>query len=210
MKTDNNKKRRKRLKKLKKKIRRLKWFPCYQSFDELGIKGRRNENERYRHLDFSLCKDKIVVDYGCNLGQASVKAARAGARRVIGVDCQQDTIEAANEIKEFLDIPNLEYHVLDFNDENYKKKLVRLFNREIPDIAFFLSVYRTKELKDRDDLFNFIIKNTREIIFFEGHSSKSIDTVDYYTELFYKFKINAEFLGYSQRNTRPFFLIKLK
>jgi len=77
-----------------------------------------------------------VVDYGCNQCQTSVKAAGAGAKRVIGVDYQQDTIEAANEIKEFLEIPNLEYHVLDFNDENYEEKLVRLFNMEIPDIAF--------------------------------------------------------------------------
>jgi len=32
-----NKEKTKKLKKLKKKIKRSKWFPCYHSFDELGI-----------------------------------------------------------------------------------------------------------------------------------------------------------------------------
>lgn len=198
-----------RLRQLRRKIRRLKWFPAYQSFNELGIKGRRNDEQRYRHLDFSHCKDKIVADYGCNLGQASVKAAQAGARNVIGLDSQADTIQSALEIRDLLGISTINYHVVDFNEKDFNKKIKQLFQDETPDISFFMSVYRTKELKDRDELFRFIIQNTKEIIFFEGHSERSIDTVEYYMDLFSKFNLNADFLGYSQKDTRPFFLIRL-
>jgi len=98
------KEKKKQVRKIRRSVRHLKWFPAYQEFSEIGIKGRRKEQDRYRYLDFTLCRDKIVADYGCNLGQTSVKAARAGARRVIGMDCQEDTLEVAKSIREVLEI----------------------------------------------------------------------------------------------------------
>ena len=200
----------KELRKIKRNIRKLKWFPSYQSFSELGIKGRRNDDRRYEYLDFSLCKGKVVADYGCNIGQTSVKAAQGGAKKVIGVDSQADSIRIAARISNLLEIDTNVYRVIDFNEIDFNRKIKELFTEGIPDVSFFLSVYRTKELKDPDGLFKFIIDNTKEIIFFEGHSKRSIDTVEYYMELFSKFNINVDFLGYSQKDTRPLFLIRLK
>jgi SAM-dependent methyltransferase len=200
----------KELKKVIRKTRRLNWFPSYQSFSELGIKGLRNDGLRYKYLDFSLCRDKIVADYGCNIGQSSVKAAQAGAKKVIGMDSEPDTISAAISISNLLEISNIDYQIIDFNDSDFGFKIRELFKDGTPDISFFLSVYRTKELKDRDGLFKFIIDNTKEIIFFEGHSTRSIDTVEYYTNLFSKFQLKADFLGYSQKDTRPLFIIRMK
>lgn len=197
----------KRIRKIKRKIRHLSWFPSYQSFSELGIKGRRNDTLRYVHIDFSLCRDKLVVDYGCNLGQTSFLAAKYGARRVIGFDCQVDAIDIAREIQEVMGIKNVEFHTVDFNEVDFSEKVRNLFNGEFPDISFFLSVYRTKELRDRDGLFKFILENTGEAVFFEGHSDRSIDTIDYYRKLFKRFNVNAEFLGYSQGDTRPLFIV---
>lgn len=204
-----DKDRMRKLRKVKRRIRRLKWFPSYQSFSELGIKGRRNEEQRYRYLDFSLCKGKIVADYGCNLGQASIKASQAGAIKVIGLDSQKDTIESALEIRDLMEISAIDYYVIDFNDKDFDKKIKQLFQDGTPDISFFLSLYRTRELKSRDSLFQFVIDNTKEKIFFEGHSKRSIDTVEYYSDIFSKFNLNANFLGYNQKDTRPFFLIRL-
>ena len=150
-----------------------------------------------------------MADYGCNLGQASVKAAQAGARKVIGMDSQADTISSATDIRDLLGLNTITYHVVDFNDKDFDNKIKRLFQDGTPDISFFLSVYRTKELIDRDSLFQFIIDNTKEMVFFEGHSKRNIDTVEYYTNIFSRFKLNADFLGYSQKDTRPFFLIRL-
>jgi len=200
----------KRIRRVKRRIKHLSWFPSYQSFSELEIKGRRNDFYRYRFLDFSICKDKFVCDYGCNIGQTCILPAKAEANRVIGFDSQQDIIEVANEIKEIFGLKNLDFYVVDFNDDNYQNKIMDIFEGRKPDISFFLSVYRTKELKDRDGLFNFIINNTKDIIFFEGHSVKEIDTVDFYMGLFKRFGVKATFLGYSQGETRPFFKIDLR
>ena len=199
----------KKLRTVKRKIRKISWFPSYQSFSELGIKGRRNDDSRYRYLDFSLCKNKIICDYGCNLGQSSIKAAKEGATKVIGLDSQADTIESAAEIKEILGVENIEYYVVDFNEAEYESTIKNIFAGVKPDISFFLSVYRTKELKNRDGLFKFIIDNTKDIIFFEGHSKKGVDTVEYYNELFLKFNLKTDFLGFNQNGTRPFFKIRL-
>jgi len=199
----------KKLRQLKRKIKKIKWFPSYQSFSELNIRGRRNDRERYKFLDFSICRNKIVADYGCNIGQTIVKAAKAGAYRAIGFDSQIDSIEVAKEIKEILNLNNVDFYVVDFNDMDYEKQIKNAFRGKIPDISFFLSVYRTKELRDRDALFQFILDNTKEIVFFEGHSVKEIDTVDFYMNLFNRFNIRGEFLGFSQGDTRPFFKIQL-
>jgi len=201
------KEKKKQVRKIRRRVRHLKWFPSYQEFSEIGIKGRRNEKERYRYLTFTLCRDKIVADYGCNLGQTSVKAAKAGAVRVIGMDCQEDTLEVAKTIKDVLEITNLEFHVIDFNAHGFTRGALEIFGDDIPDISFFLSVYRTKELRDRDALFKFIIENTREMIFFEGHSDRKIDTVGYYEDVFRRFGVEYRFLGFSQGNTRPLFTV---
>jgi len=205
----NKKKQKKRIRKVKRKIRRIKWFSSYQSFSELGIKGRRNDNKRYEYLDFSICKDKIVADYGCNIGQTSIKAAKSDAKRVISFDSQRDSIDVANEIKDIFNLKNIEFYVVDFNSKDYQSKILEIFKDNKPDISFFLSVYRTKELKDRDVLFRFILDNTKETVFFEGHSVKTIDTVEYYMDLFRKFGVEGKFLGYSQNETRPFFIIEV-
>jgi len=196
--------RQKRIKKLGRKIKRLSWFPSYQSFTEIGLKGKRDDSERYRYLDFSKCKGKTVIDFGCNLGQTCLKAYKAGAKRVIDIDSQRDTIKLARKISELLNAEN-EYHVVDFNNHEYQKEIHTILDGKRADISFFLSVYRTKELKDREGLFNFIISITDELIYFEGHADPSLDTEDYYVDIFKKFPVKYKFLGYTQNNSRPFF-----
>ena len=201
---ENNFDRQKRIKKLRRKIKRLAWFPSYQSFSEIGLRGKRDDSERYRYLDFSKCRGKIVVDFGCNVGQTCVKAQKAGAKRVIGLDCQKDTITLAKEIAELLDF-QIEYYVIDFNDPDFKEKVNAIIDNKKIDISFFLSIYRTKELNDREGLFNYIIDITDEVIFFEGHADPGLDTEDYYVEVFKRFPVEYRFFGYTQNNSRPFF-----
>ena len=143
MKSSNlNKEQHKCLKQLKRKIKKLDWFPKYQSFSEIGIKGLRNDSDRYTHLGFSICKDKVIADYGCNLGQTVFMAVKHCAQRASGFDRQRDTIESARELQSILGYRNVEFHVIDFNDQEFNSKINRIFNDHIPDISFFLSVYR--------------------------------------------------------------------
>ncbi|EPY25076.1 protein arginine N-methyltransferase 1 [Angomonas deanei] len=45
-------------------------------------------------------KDKVVLDVGCGTGILSMFAARAGARKVIGVDCSSVAVQAREIVKE--------------------------------------------------------------------------------------------------------------
>lgn len=193
-----------KIKKLQRRVRRISWFPSYQSFSEIGIKGKRDDIQRYRYIDFSRCKDKVVVDFGCNLGQTCTKVYYAGAKRIIGLDSQKDTIKMAQEIRDFLET-DIEFYVVDFNHRDYKKQIREILEDDQIDISFFLSVYRTKELKDRAGLFQFIIDSTQRVIFFEGHADPGIDTDQYYINEFKRFPVDYKFFGYTQERSRPFF-----
>ena len=199
----------KKVKRLRRKIRRLSWFPSYQTFTEIGIRGKRDDLSRYRYVDFSVCRGKVIVDFGCNLGQTCVKAHAAGAKRIIGVDGQKDTIGMAREIAALLEA-DIEYYAVDFNGADYRKRIIEILGNDKIDSAFFLSVYRTKELKDRDGLLGFIIDMTGERLFFEGHADPGIDTDAYYTEVFRRFPVEFSFQGYTQEQSRPFYIVTPK
>lgn len=46
-----------------------------------------------------LFKDKIVLDIGCGTGILSIFAARAGAKKVIGIECSDIAYQARTIIK---------------------------------------------------------------------------------------------------------------
>ena len=47
-----------------------------------------------------LFKDKVVLDVGCGTGILSMFAARAGAKRVVGIDCADIVLKAREIVKE--------------------------------------------------------------------------------------------------------------
>lgn len=186
----------------------LAWFPNYQTITEIGLEGKRG-NKRYEYFDLSQFKDKIVFDFGCNLGQACIKIAIAGAEHVFGFESQEDTLKAANKIVDRMGIENISYHQIDFNDRDFDRKIDAIVNGDA-DFSCFFSVYRTKELRQRERLFQYIIDKTKDKIFFEGHADPKIDTLEYYDGLFKRFGLEYEFKGYSEGWTRPFFICAKK
>ncbi len=46
---------------------------------------------------YALTENKVVIDFGCGIGQESVELAENGARLVIGVDIQEDALCQARE-----------------------------------------------------------------------------------------------------------------
>lgn len=55
-----------------------------------------------------LCRDKIVLDYGCGNGIHSFALLRAGARRVIGIDLSEKSLAIARRLN-----PGAEFLVMD-------------------------------------------------------------------------------------------------
>lgn len=155
-----------------------KWFDDYQDIVELCIPGRRKAKMRFPGiLDFSCCKNKTLVDFGCNTGHTLFEAYYNGASRCIGFEYTQGNVDIINKLAQRLNIP-VEAHCMDFNDPDFEAKALKVIPRW--DYSLFLSVYRTKELKDRNRLLQFIWDNARRGMFFEGHSEPSIDTKQYY------------------------------
>lgn len=170
-----------------------RWFDSYQDIVELGILGKRKAIMRFPYvLDFSCCKNKVVVDFGCSTGHALFEAYYNGATKCVGFEYTQKNVNIINKIARRLRIP-VEAHRVDFNSADFE----HIIRTIIPnwDYSLFLSVYRTKELRDRNALLRFIWENTHQGMFFEGHS-ESIDTEEFYSNVFSQL-INAKisFLG---------------
>lgn len=197
-----------KLRQLSQKMNSLSWFKNYQSISLIGLHGERSTS-RFSLFDVNVLKDQTVMDFGCNIGQASLKAIQAGAKKVIGVEGMADTFNLANDIKEIVGFSNLNYLNVDFNDQNFDATIDQTFP-EKTDYSFFFSVYRTKELTQRERLFQYIIDKTTKGIFFEGHADPKIDSLEYYDWLFNSFGLKHQFLGYSEGNIRPLFFIPLQ
>lgn len=185
----------------------ISWFNNYQSIPLVGLQGERSV-KRFSLMDMSLLRDSTVMDFGCNIGQACLNAVSAGAKKVYGVEGMPDTYKLASSINQAIGFDNLQYMNVNFNDADFDQQIDNVCPEQV-DYAFFFSVYRTKELTQRERLFRYIISKARKGIFFEGHAHKVIDTVDYYDWLFSSFDLKYKFLGYSEEGIRPLFYIPL-
>ncbi|BET59406.1 glycosyltransferase [Geobacter sp. 60473] len=192
---------------LHRSISSLSWFNNYQSIPLVDIAGERSLT-RFTLIDMTLLRDSRVADFGCNIGQASLKAVLAGARQVWGIEGMPDTYGIASRIGALAGFTNLTFLNVDFNTPDFREQI----DREIPgvvDYSFFFSVYRTKELIQRDVLFQYIIDKTAKGIFFEGHADPKIDSIEYYTWLFDSFGLPCRYLGNSEGKLRPLFFLDL-
>ena len=188
-------------------MQQLAWFQNYHSIPFLGMAGQRSL-KRFKLMEAVPLLDSVIIDFGCNLGQASLKALQLGAREVWGIEGMQDTLAMAEKIKTIAGCHNLHYLHMDFNNPQFD----RLIDQAIPlscDYAFFFSVYRTKELTQRDRLFQYILQKTSKGVFFEGHAHPKIDTIEYYEWLFETVHVPYTFLGYSEEQIRPLFYLNL-
>ena len=164
---------------LKKRIKNLDWFPKYQTFPELGIKGKRDKTNKrvqtiFSHID---CEGKTVLDLGCNLGRFCVEAAKRGAQKIVGVDCQKDTIECAQIIAQEIGV-DVDYRVMDISDLDQINALPE------SDIVFFLSVIDSLGGSKTEEHKNCVIKaiaqKTKEVLVFEGHRLTDMKTFERY------------------------------
>jgi|GEM_PF-853030 glycosyltransferase involved in cell wall biosynthesis/GT2 family glycosyltransferase/Flp pilus assembly protein TadD len=190
---------------LRERVKGIRWFASYQSIPLVGLEGDRTTN-RFGLMDLSRLRGCRVADWGCNLGQASVRAALAGASEVVGLEGMPDTFAAASEIRRLAGLSNLRFAQVDFNAPDLDLRVDAAIQGQV-DWSFFFSVYRTKELVQRDRLFQKIIDKTAKGIFFEGHADKVIDTIDYYRWLFESYGLEWKHLGNSEGDLRPLFLL---
>lgn len=180
------------------------WFPKYQEIQEVGLQGVRKQNLRYPHFyDMSILKGKTVVDFGGNVGQASLEAWFNGASKTVNYDYQTCAIETGKKIASALgaDIVN---DTIDFNSPTFETDATKYLNSW--DWTIFQAIYRTREINDIESNFDFIVEHTNEGIIFEGNADAVLDSDEFYQSVFKKYNFSKiEKLGLTQH--RPGYIL---
>ena len=173
------------------------WFPKYQEIKEVGLKGQRKQIPRYSKIyDFSILKNKTVVDFGANIGQASIEAFFNGAKKIYNFEYQAEAVEVAKKISSTLGLGIIN-NTIDFNNNDFINKTESIVSEW--DWTIYQAIYRTKEIKDVKKSFSYIVKKTNTGLFFEGNADLNIDTPQFYNSVFKPFNFNnITHLGHDQ------------
>ena len=163
------------------------------------VRGRRPDTlERMKMMDEEDLKNKSVLDFGCNIGSSCYLAIQFGVCCATGVDYSPKLISAAIRLNSYFAKP-CGFLVHDLNKE--------LSNVEPADTVFCFSI--AEHIKNKSALVKTIAKNTKSVLYFEGHSNTAQKDYDYLLNKKYFSKI--ELIGYlkdavdSKSRTRPFF-----
>ncbi len=201
-------------KELKNLINNNPWFARYYNFEELEIVWLRDNKQResiYEQYDFS---EKTIIDVWCNLGKNFIFLSQKNPKKLIGVDLPY-SIEVAKKIKKFYEISNTQLYSTNLNALNWFKKLETETNISTYDYSLFVSVYGTKELKNRDNILKTLINHTKDTLFFEGHH---LENHSKYSQIFLKQNVKNFYFHWYLRdkendftsNVRPFFTVSSK
>jgi len=139
---------------------------AYQSID--GNPGIRDMDHRFKVIQFPESFDgETVIDFGCSVGAVCLEAKKRGAKRVVGLDYKEETIEVAKQVaKEY----NLDIEFYTFNIDNGLNDLKSLIGEDKFDHVFALSIWAHC---DETKLAQMINHYTDKICWFEGHNSET-------------------------------------
>ena len=101
----------------------------YQGFDEIGIKGCRSTEKRFKNYDIEeyLSKKSRALDIGCNCGFFTIFTSRF-VKDITGVEINPYLLKIANETKEFLDIENTRFIESSFEKFECEEKFDIIFS----------------------------------------------------------------------------------
>ena len=155
---------------LKQRLKDLGQFPygkrdrAYQSID--GEPGIRDMNHRYEVIQFPKSFDgETVIDFGCSAGAICLDAKKRGAKRVVGLDYKEETIQVAKSLAKEMDL-DVEFYT--FNIDDGLDGLKSLIGEDKFDHVFALSIWAHCDENKLADMINFY---TDKLCWFEGHNA---------------------------------------
>jgi len=133
-------------------------FPVFSNFD----KARNNT------FGFIGASDKdIILDAGCGYGMYAFELSKK-AKMVIGVDIQQEDIELANKIKKINNCNNINFHVQDITNLEFKNEY---FNK----ILFLAVIEHIKNDKKALKELNRVLKRNGLLVIAAPSAKKTVE-----------------------------------
>ena len=137
---------------------------AYQSID--GNPGIRDMEHRYEIINFPKSFDgETVIDFGCSAGAICLEAKKRGAKRAVGLDYKDETIQVAKSLAKEM---NLDVEFYTFNIDDGLDKLKSLIGEDKFDHVFALSIWAHCDENKLADMINFY---TDKLCWFEGHNT---------------------------------------
>ena len=101
----------------------------YQGFDEININGCRSTEKRYANycIEKYLKNDKSALDIGCNCGFFSLFVSRF-LKHVDSVEINPHLVDIGNDVKDYLQIHNIQFHNFSFEDFQTDKQFDIVFS----------------------------------------------------------------------------------
>ena len=154
---------------LKQRLKEKGQFPygkrdrAYQSID--GNPGTRDMEHRYEVIQFPKSFDgETVIDFGCSAGAICLDAKKRGAKRAVGLDYKEETIQIAKSLAKEMEL-DVEFYT--FNIDDGLGGLKSLIGEDKFDHVFALSIWAHCDENKLADMINFY---TDKICWFEGHN----------------------------------------
>ena len=154
---------------LKQRLKEKGQFPygkrdrAYQSID--GNSGTRDMEHRYEVIQFPKSFDgETVIDFGCSAGAICLDAKKRGAKRAVGLDYKEETIQVAKSLAKEMEL-DVEFYT--FNIDDGLGGLKSLIGKDKFDHVFALSIWAHCDENKLADMINFY---TDKICWFEGHN----------------------------------------
>jgi len=143
---------------LKQRLKEKGQFPygkrdrAYQSID--GNPGTRDMEHRYEVIQFPKSFDgETVIDFGCSAGAICLDAKKRGAKRAVGLDYKEETIQIAKSLAKEMEL-DVEFYT--FNIDDGLGGLKSLIGKDKFDHVFALSIWAHCDENKLADMINFI------------------------------------------------------
>jgi 2-polyprenyl-3-methyl-5-hydroxy-6-metoxy-1,4-benzoquinol methylase len=157
--------------------------------------GREKERLFFEDLPKELSKDSIL-DIGCNIGANCIECKKRDAKKVVGLDYDENLIACAQEIAGIFDF-DIRYDVFDISSSEIKEKF---------DYVFFLNVFHHLNEKSKIRSLRILDEITIKKMYFEApvpndivaNNNRTLLLEDYFSYLkgFTTFK-ECKLLGYT-------------
>ncbi len=151
----------------------------YHSYNigDVNIVGQRNPKMRLdefrKHIDFN---NKVVVDFGCNVG--SMLHHLTEIKSGFGFDYDTRCIDAGVNIAELLGRDNLNYHVHDFDKDQYETVKEKITDK--PDVLFLLSL--GSWVKSWKDLYSLALEYDGQIVLEINNEDEGKVQIEFFKE----------------------------